>query len=86
MDDFQTTINALQGLNRDVRHVQSVLNGVQSELSAALSDLMQFQDDSHATNAQSAIRSAQNENRQTMTGWLNDYMRRSDDLCHRIAA
>jgi len=86
MNDFQTTIDALQGLNRDVRHVQSILNGVQSELSAALSALGQLPDDANANNGETDIRSAQQDIRQSVAGWLNDYLRRSDDLCHRIAA
>ena len=85
MDDLQAVVDTLQGLNRDVRQILPTLDSAFTLLSGALDDLRDI-DDPHARNAEVAIHAAQGEVRQAVSGWLNDYQYRSDDLCHRIAS
>jgi len=85
MDDLQSVINGLQRLNRDVEQILPQLWSTLTLLSDALNDLREI-DDPHARNAEAEIRAAQGEIRQSVSGWLSDYTRRSNELCQRIAS
>ena len=84
MSDFQATIDALQGLNADMRHTIGGLAGVIARLEQARSHVAGL-DDPHARNAETAINTALTQLHEATGGWFPDYQRRSNDLIHRIA-
>lgn len=85
VSDLQGTIEQLHRLCADVRPISSMVDEMLSWLQRALDSVQQL-DDSHARAAETQIREAQTALREARTVWLDDYVRRSEDLCRRIAS
>ena len=85
MNDLQAVIDAIQSLCEDVHDITPLAEETLSWLDDALDNLRGI-DDPHARNAESDVRDAQSSLRESLSSWYDDYVRRSEDLCRRIAA
>lgn len=84
-NDFQTIIDSLHRLNGEARWISADLSNVIDTLDQALRELSLIRGSS-ARGAERAVRQAQKECREVVSGWLESYVRRSAELCHRIAS
>ena len=84
MTDLRTITTILQGLTVDVRHSSLSLEEIMSWLDEALSNLRGISDPA-AREAESSIRDAISNLRETVFTWFPDYMTRIDDLCNKMA-
>lgn len=85
MSDINEAIRALRALCADVQHTQStVLEAVASidRTTTALSGL----DDPHARNAVADLRVARSELRDAHATWINEFLKRANELCERLSA
>ncbi len=85
MTGLDATIDGLQRLCTDVGQISSMVDEVLSWLQDALNSVQQL-DGTHARTAETQIGAAQTALREARAVWLDDYVRRSEDLCRRIAS
>ncbi len=85
MSDLQHAIDGLHRLCADVRQISSMAEEMLTWLTTALVEVRQF-DGARARSAEAEIRIAVNALREARGVWLDDYVRRSEDLCRRIAS
>lgn len=85
MTDFQTSLDAIRRLCADVTQITPLIDEMLARLQDTL-DGVRGLDDPHARNAEAEIRAAQAVLREARAVWLEDYVRRSEDLYRRIAS
>lgn len=83
MTDFQASLDAIRRLCVDVSQITPLLDEMLAGLQRTLDGLNEL-NDSHARNAEAEIRAAQSVLREVRAVWLDDYVRRSEELCRRI--
>lgn len=85
MTDLQSAIDGIHRLCTDVHQISSMTDEMLSWLASALSDVQRL-DDSRARTAEAQIRVAQASLREARAVWLEDYVRRSEEICRRASA
>lgn len=85
MTGLDATIDGLHRLCTDVGQISSMVDEILSWLQRALDSVQQL-DGPRARTAETQIRAAQGALREVRAVWLDDYVRRSEDLCGRIAS
>ncbi len=83
MSDLQHAIDGLHRLCADVRQISSMAEEMLLWLTTALAEVRQL-DGSHARAAETQIQAAADALREARAVWLEDYLRRSEELCRRI--
>lgn len=85
MTGLDAAVDGLHRLCTDVRQISSMTDEMLSWLQQALDSVQQL-DGAQARSAEAQIRAAQTALREARAVWLDDYVRRSEDLCRRIAS
>lgn len=85
MTGLDATIDQLHRLCTDVGQISSMVDEMLSWLQQALDSVQQL-DGAQARTVEGQIRAAQTALREVRAVWLDDYVRRSEDLCRRIAS